>query len=70
MRDDFPNNVKQQLAKRVGHRSSNPDCRQATSGPSLSTPETVNMGVAARLIDSMSPLQLPVVDDKSSESCH
>jgi len=70
MRDDFPENGKVQLAKRVGFRCSNPNCRQLTSGPSLSTPEAVNMGVAPRLIYSMSPLQLPVVDDKSSESCH
>jgi|GEM_PF-5538179 len=48
-RDDFPNKVKQQLAKRVGHKCSNPSCGQATSGPSLSTPETVNMGVAAHI---------------------
>lgn len=49
MRDDFPNNVKQQLAKRVGHQCSNPNCRQATSGPSLTTPSAINMGVAAHI---------------------
>lgn len=49
MRDDFPESVKRQLAKRVGYRCSNPDCRQSTSGPSLSTPGAVNMGVAAHI---------------------
>jgi hypothetical protein len=49
MRDDFPESVKAKLAKRAGHRCSNPDCRQPTSGPSLSTTGTVNMGVAAHL---------------------
>jgi hypothetical protein len=49
MRDDFPESVKTQLAKRVGYRCSRPDCQQATSGPSLSTPEAVNMGVAAHI---------------------
>jgi len=49
MRDEFPNNIKQQLSKRVGYRCSNPDCRQLTSGPSLSGPDAVNMGVAAHI---------------------
>lgn len=49
MRDDFPKSVKAKLAKRVGYRCSNPECRQGTSGPSLSTTETVNMGVAAHI---------------------
>ena len=49
MRDDFPQNVKAQLAIRVGHRCSNPECGRLTSGPSLSGPGTVNMGVAAHI---------------------
>jgi hypothetical protein len=49
MRDEFTDKVKQKLAKRVGHRCSNPTCHQATSGPSLSTTESVNMGVAAHI---------------------
>lgn len=49
MRDDFPEKVKVLLAKRAGNRCSNPDCRQVTSGPSLSTPGAVNMGVAAHI---------------------
>jgi hypothetical protein len=49
MRDDFPESVKTQLAKRVGYRCSRPDCQRATSGPSLTTPQAVNMGVAAHI---------------------
>ncbi len=49
MRDDFSEKVKQQLARRVGYRCSNPDCRRSTSGPSLSTTEAINMGVAAHI---------------------
>lgn len=49
MRDEFSEPVKTRLAKRAGYRCSNPDCRQATSGPSLSTPDAVNMGVAAHI---------------------
>ena len=48
-RDDFPNKVKQQLAKRVGFLCSNPNCEHSTIGPSLSTTEAVNMGVAAHI---------------------
>ena len=33
MRDDFSNQTKELLAKRVGFRYSNPSCRQHTSGP-------------------------------------
>lgn len=32
-RDDFNPEVKDVLAKRVGARCSNPNCRQTTSGP-------------------------------------
>ncbi|MFC1834118.1 hypothetical protein ACFL2Q_05210 [Thermodesulfobacteriota bacterium] len=49
MRDDFPQRIKDQLAKRVGYRCSRPECRQLTSGPSLSTPKAINMGVAAHI---------------------
>jgi hypothetical protein len=49
MRDEFSEPVKTLLAKRAGNRCSNPYCRQVTSGPSLSTPEAVNMGVAAHI---------------------
>jgi hypothetical protein len=49
MRDDFPEKVKKQLEKRVNSKCSNPNCRQPTSGPSLTTTGTVNMGVAAHI---------------------
>jgi hypothetical protein len=49
MRDEFPGNVKELLAKRVGYRCSNPDCRQPTSGPQLEAAKTVNVGVAAHI---------------------
>lgn len=48
-RDNFSARVKQELARRVGHRCSRPDCRAPTSGPK-STPEgSVNLGVAAHI---------------------
>lgn len=49
MRDDFPSGVKEQLAKRVGYRCSNPSCRQPTSGPQSDRSGTVNVGVAAHI---------------------
>lgn len=49
MRDEFPERVKQQLAKRVGYRCSSPNCENSTIGPSLSTTEAINMGVAAHI---------------------
>ncbi|MBI3400633.1 MAG: hypothetical protein HY048_04360 [Acidobacteria bacterium] len=49
MRDDFPIPVKDVLAKRVGYRCSNPDCRQLTSGPQFDPSKAVNIGVAAHI---------------------
>ncbi len=49
MRDDFSMAVKEALAKRVGHRCSNPACRQPTSGPAVETTGTINVGVAAHI---------------------
>lgn len=49
MRDDFRPTVKELLAKRVGHRCSNPECRQPTSGPQVDPAKTVNVGVAAHI---------------------
>ena len=49
MRDDFRQPVKEQLAKRVGFRCSNPDCRKQTSGPQSQDTGTVNIGVAAHI---------------------
>src|SRR5438132_10032841 len=49
MRDGFPPNVKEELAKRVGYNCSNPRCRQPTSGPQSTPYGTVNIGVAAHV---------------------
>ena len=49
MRDDFPITVKETLAKRVGYRCSNPECRQPTSGPQEDPTKAVNIGVAAHI---------------------
>ena len=49
MRDDFAAPMKDNLAKRVGFRCSNPGCRQPTSGPQQDLPGTVNVGVAAHI---------------------
>jgi hypothetical protein len=49
MRDDFPAQIKEVLAKRVGYRCSNPTCRQLTSGPHDDPTRAVNVGVAAHI---------------------
>jgi hypothetical protein len=46
-RDDFPSHVKDQLARRVNSRCSNPDCRAQTSGPKFAPGASVSIGVAA-----------------------
>jgi hypothetical protein len=49
MRDDFTVPTKDVLADRVGHRCSNPGCRQQTSGPHDDASRAVNVGVAAHI---------------------
>ena len=49
MRDDFTKPVSRELAKRVGHRCSNPKCRKLTSGPHSDPAKSVNTGVAAHI---------------------
>lgn len=49
MRDDFTRVVKDTLARRVGGRCSNPDCRRVTSGPREDPEGSVNIGVAAHI---------------------
>ena len=49
MRDDFPISVKEVLAKRVGFRCSNPECRQLTAGPQEDPTKAVNIGVASHI---------------------
>ena len=49
MADDFPQAVKDTLAKRVGFRCSRPDCRATTSGPHSDPSKVVNVGVACHI---------------------
>jgi len=49
MRDEFPVRVKDVLAKRSGHRCSNPSCQRETSGPHSDPTKAVNIGVAAHI---------------------
>ncbi len=49
MRDEFPKPVRDVLAKRVGYRCSNPNCRNPTSGPQDISRKSVNVGVAAHI---------------------
>jgi hypothetical protein len=49
MRDEFSAAVKETLARRVGHRCSNPACRQLTSGPTSDAGGVINVGVAAHI---------------------
>jgi len=48
-RDDFPKPVRDLLARRVGFRCSNPNCRVLTAGPGDSVDGTVDVGVAAHI---------------------
>jgi hypothetical protein len=49
MRDDFRESVKLEIAHRVGHRCSHPECRAATRGPQLDRTKALNVGVAAHI---------------------
>ena len=49
MRDEFDNQTKEVLARRVGYRCSNPNCRKLTSGPQEDPTKAVNIGVAAHI---------------------
>lgn len=48
-RDEFDLETKELLAKRVGMRCSNPNCRQPTSGPQENPRKVLNIGVAAHI---------------------
>lgn len=48
-RDDFEPKVKEIMAKRVGYRCSNPNCRQLTCGPQGEPTKTINIGVASHI---------------------
>jgi hypothetical protein len=49
MRDDFDEKTKEMLARRVGFRCSNPNCRKLTTGPQTDVAKAVNIGVAAHI---------------------
>ncbi len=49
MRDDFTKPTIETLARRVGYRCSNPNCRKLTSGPRTDPARAVNIGVAAHI---------------------
>jgi hypothetical protein len=49
MRDDFDQKTKDILAKRVGFKCSNPNCRKPTSGPSSDSDKSINVGVASHI---------------------
>ena len=49
LRDDFTQNTKELLARRVGFRCSNPDRRKPTSGPQDDPRGSVNIGVASHI---------------------
>lgn len=51
-RHNFNQNTKETLAKRVGFRCSNPNCRKLTSGPATENDKSVNIGVAAHIISA------------------
>jgi hypothetical protein len=49
VRDEFDGKTKEILARRVGYRCSNPNCRKLTSGPQTDPAKAVNIGVAAHI---------------------
>lgn len=49
MRDDFPENIKNTLAKRVAFICSNPACNMSTIGPNSNANSTTSIGVAAHI---------------------
>ena len=48
-RDDFTEKTKDRMAKRVGYRCSNPNCRKLTCGSGTKKDGVVNIGVAAHI---------------------
>lgn len=48
-RDNFTKKTIEILAKRVGYRCSNPNCRILTSGPGKKSSDTINIGVASHI---------------------
>lgn len=48
-RDDFSQQVKDTLAKRVGYHCSNPDCQKPTIGAQEGGDRSINIGIAAHI---------------------
>ena len=48
-RDEFSTTTKETLAKRVGYRCANPNCRKLTCGPCEDENKAINIGVAAHI---------------------
>ncbi len=48
-RDDFREETKLLLARRIGFRCSNPNCRQLTSGPTTDPKSAASIGVASHI---------------------
>lgn len=49
LRNNFSTKTKEELAKRVAYRCSNPQCRKPTIGPKGGSPGTVSIGEAAHI---------------------
>jgi len=49
MRENFTDQTKRELADRVGHHCSNPECRALTTGPRIDETKSLNIGVAAHI---------------------
>ncbi len=49
MRDNFSQQVKSTLAKRVGYKCSNPSCRRMTIGPNSVQNKSTNIGIACHI---------------------
>lgn len=48
-RDDFPQKVRDAVARRAGQRCSNPNCGRTTSGPHSDEGKAISIGVAAHI---------------------
>ena len=48
-RDDFTSAIRELLAKRVGQKCSNPNCRKLTCAANADPKKTINIGVAAHI---------------------
>ena len=48
-RDDFNKPTRETLAKRVGYRCSNPQCKKHTVGPHSEPTKSITLGIAAHI---------------------